>query len=179
MCHLTEPGQVETAPVAYHDLAECKAALRRSRCYTTQHDGEVPLAIKDGTPMDPLCDRNASQLHDNERTVPIVVPKVRSVPRAHSACCAMQAVCVWRVSAEAIDCSAAGHGTADLRLLPAQRTLAEPQALRKIAQVGWAGGGGQGRPGSCGYDKVATLHPAATLSCEVRFTRRTKHTPMR
>jgi hypothetical protein len=94
MCHLTEPGQVETTPVAYHDIAECKAALRRSRCYTTQHDGEVPLAIKDGTPMDPLCDRNATQLHDNECTVPIVVPKVRSVARAHSACCAMQALCV-------------------------------------------------------------------------------------
>ena len=46
---------VETEPVSYHANADCMAALRRSNCYIDQHDASgMPLALKDGSPLDPV-----------------------------------------------------------------------------------------------------------------------------
>lgn len=47
-------GAAETDAVRYDSVAECRAALKRSPCYSGQFENGEPKALK-GVPLDPLC----------------------------------------------------------------------------------------------------------------------------
>eukprot|EP01051_Picozoa_sp_SAG22_P028400 SAG22_NODE_10001_length_559_cov_0.789130_1_plen_177_part_01 len=76
-------GVVETEPVSYEANADCMAALRRSRCYASQHDASgQPLALTLGLPLDPLCARNSSVAADDSNVcnVTVTVPAEMQPP---------------------------------------------------------------------------------------------------